>query len=80
MENTKFCQILLQAFAKKSKAILNLIIALTTNSNAKSVTELALFKLINYLWKFLFLSRMSNFKYDLQEDALDKIFSLFDKS
>jgi len=42
MENTKFCQKLLSFFDKKSKAIVNLIIALASNLNAKSVTELAL--------------------------------------
>jgi len=42
MENTKFCQKLLSFFAKKSKAVVNLIVALSSNTGAKSVTELAL--------------------------------------
>jgi len=42
MENTKFCQKLLSFFDKNRKAIVNLIVALASNTGAKSVMELAL--------------------------------------
>ena len=42
MENTNFCQKLLSFFDKKNKAIVSLIVALASNINSKSVTELAL--------------------------------------
>jgi len=42
MKNTQFCQNLLSFFDKNGKAIVNLIVALASNTGAKSVIELAL--------------------------------------
>jgi hypothetical protein len=61
MKNTNFCQKLLSFFAKNSKAIVNLIVALASNSGAKSVTELAL----NPLYFF---------QYSSICDAIDNVF------
>jgi len=60
MENTKLCQILLQAFAKKSKAIL------------KSVTELAVDPIYFYKYSSISDAIDAIFKYDLEDVELDK--------
>lgn len=48
MKHTQFCQDLLKFFERKSKAIVNLVCALASNSNAKSVIELAETPVFNY--------------------------------
>jgi len=67
MENTKFCQKLLSFFAKNSKAIVNLIVALASNIGAKSVIELAL-------------NPVYFFQYSSICDAIDNVFKFKSKN
>ena len=61
MQNTEFCQKILQFFKKKKQSILNLIIALSSDGKANSVTELA----NNRLYKY---------KYSSISDAISNVF------
>jgi len=61
MKNTQFCQNLISFFDKNGKAIVSLIVALASNTGAKSVTELAL-------------NPVYFFQYSSISDAIDDVF------
>jgi hypothetical protein len=63
MKDTELCQKLLSSFDKNRKAIVNLLVALAVNINAKSVVELSLNSVYNYQYSSAFYAINNVFKY-----------------
>jgi hypothetical protein len=73
MKNTEFCQKLLSFFDNSSKEIVDLIVALASNGNAKSVTELALNPLFFFKYSSISNAIDNLFKYKAIETSDEKI-------